>query len=164
MAGILEAEIEGDGQPWMRVSDNDLQLVRDLYELHELAFVPTAKDDKQLQVNNLQVAINREEVYVHPRCVHTDRHFRTTTWADHKRKTYARRGGEHGEFVDTAVYALRNVDKRDPTPAEARPRPSGQTVGASVRAQLQAQERNLSRQLLGGTPLGRKLMRGGGWR
>ena len=162
MAGLLEAQIEGDGQPWMRVADNDIQLVRDLYELHSIAFVPTAKDDKQLQVNNLQVAINRDEVYVHPRCVHTDRHWRTTTWADHRRKTYARRGGEHGEMVDTAVYALRNIDKRDPTPLEAHPRATGLTVGASVRQELARYEKahGLSRQILGSTPLGRKLMRG----
>lgn len=161
MAGLLTAQIEGDGQPWMRVCDNDIQLARDLYELHELAFVPTAKDDKQLQVNNLQVAINREQVYVHPRCVHTDRHWRTTTWADHKRMTYARRGGEHGEFVDTGVYGLRNVDKRDPTPAEAVPRLRDATVGASVRAAVARVEREqqTTRAFLGGTPLGRKLMR-----
>lgn len=162
MAGLLEREIEGDGQPWMRVADNDIALVRDLYELHDMAFVPTAKDDKQLQVNNLQVSINREQVYVHPRCVHTDRHWRTTTWADHKRDTYARRGGEHGEFVDTAVYALRNVDRRDPTPLEARPKPVGVTIGSSIRVAQQRVDREmgLTRSVLGSTPLGRKLMRG----
>jgi hypothetical protein len=162
MLGILEAEIEGDAQPWMRVCDNDIQLTQDLYELHDLAFVPTAKDDKQLQVNNLQVAINRHEVYVHPRCIHTDRHWRTTTWADHKRTTYARRGGEHGEFVDTGVYALRNLDKRDPTPEDARPILRNVTVGASIREQLARHERSqqMSKVFLGGTPLGRKLMRG----
>jgi hypothetical protein len=162
MAGILQAQIDGDGQPWMRVCDNDIQLARDLYELHDLAFVPTAKDDKQLQVNNLQVAINREQVYVHPRCVHTDRHWRTTTWADHKRTTYARRGGEHGEFVDTAVYGLRNVDKRDPTPEDARPIVRNQTVGAGIRAELARHEaaQKASQMFMGGTPLGRKLLRG----
>jgi hypothetical protein len=162
MAGLLQAQIDGDGQPWMRVADNDLQLVRDLYETHGLAFVPTAKDDKQLQVNNLQVAINREQVYVHPRCVHTDRHWRTTTWADHTRKTYARRGGEHGEFVDTGVYALRNIDKRDPTPEDARPVLRNATVGASIRAELKRHESSMktTQQFLGNTPLGRKLMRG----
>lgn len=161
MAGVLSAQIEGDGQPWMRVCDNDIQLARDLYELHDLAFVPTAKDDKQLQVNNLQVAINREQAYVHPRCVNTDRHWRTTTWADHKRMTYARRGGEHGEFVDTAVYGLRNIDKRDPTPAEARPLARDSTVGAAVRAEQARHEKatQTARVFMGGTPLGRKLLR-----
>jgi hypothetical protein len=162
MLGILEAQVEGDTQPWMRVCDNDIQLTRDLYDLHDLAFVPTAKDEKHLQVNNLQVAINREEVYVHPRCVHTDRHFRTTTWADHKRKTYARRGSEHGEMVDCAVYALRNLDRRDPTPEEARPRPANQTIGATIRDMQAREERRngVTKAFFGGTPLGRKLMRG----
>jgi hypothetical protein len=161
MEGVMQAQVEGDEQPWMRVADNDVQLVRDLYELHGLAFIPTAKDDKQLQVNNLQVAIREERVFVHPRCEATDRHLRTTTWADHRRSTYSRRGGEHGEGVDCLVYALRNVDKRDPTPAEAKPRPNNLTVGSSIREELQRHEkaRAASNVFLGGTPLGRKLMR-----
>ena len=91
---------------------------RDLYELHGLAFVPTAKDDLQAQVNNLRVMARSDEVLMHPRCVHTDRHWRTTTWANHRRKDFARRGNEHGDLLACGIYGARNLDRqRDPKPA-----------------------------------------------
>lgn len=105
---------ESHEQPHTRWCDNDIQLARDLYQLHQLAFIPTAKDNLELQVNNLRVAIQSKQFRVHPRCVHTDRHLKTTTWKDHKRRDFARRGGEHGDLVATSIYELRNVDKRNP--------------------------------------------------
>lgn len=114
MANALDAA--APQQPFTRWADNDLQLVRDLYELHGLLFIPTAKDDKALQVNNLRVMFRREEILIHPRCINTDRHLKTTVWKDHKRKDYRRRGGEHGDLVDTLTYGGRNLDRRDPEP------------------------------------------------
>lgn len=114
MANALDAA--APKQPFTRWADNDLQLVRDLYELHGLLFIPTAKDDKALQVNNLRVMFRREEILINPRCINTDRHLKTTVWKDHKRKDYRRRGGEHGDLVDTLTYGGRNLDRRDPEP------------------------------------------------
>lgn len=105
-------------QPFTRWSDNNLELVRALYDLHGMVFIPTAKSDKQLAVNNLRVMVRSKELLLDPRCVHTDRHLRTTIWANHKRKTYRRRGGEHGDLVDTLVYGCRNLDRRDPAPPD----------------------------------------------
>ena len=105
---------------WMDASS--LILCRDLYSLHGLAFVPTAKDNLAAQVNNLRVLVRGEEVLMHPRCVHTDRHWRTTTWANHRRKEFARRSGEHGDLLACGIYGARNLDKqRDPTPANRKP-------------------------------------------
>lgn len=163
MRDVMQKQIDGDGQPWMRVCDNDIQLSRDLYELHDLAFVPTAKDNLRLQVNNLCVAVRREQLYVHPRCVKTDEHLRTTKWENAKRREFAHNAsGEHGDAVACLVYGLRNIDKRDPTPEEARPVLHNVTIGSGIRAELAKQERRegLNRQFMGATPLGRKLMRG----
>jgi hypothetical protein len=109
---------EAPRQPRSRWMDGANQILcRNLYELHKMAFIPTAKDNKQAQVNNLRVMLKREEVLLHPRCIHTDRHFRTTTWANYRRETYARRANEHGDLVDCAVYGARNLDRqRNPTP------------------------------------------------
>jgi hypothetical protein len=115
-------------QPYARWADNNLALVRDLYELHKMVFIPTAKDDKELQVNNLRVMISAEKVLIHPRCVHTDRHLRGTTWQNHKRLTYARKAGEHGDLVDTLVYGARNLNKRDPFPPHWHDKPGERTV------------------------------------
>ncbi len=148
-------------QPWSRIADNNLTLVRDLFELHGLAFVPTAKDQKQLQVNALRVLIREGAFLVTPNCVHTDRHLKQTTWKDHKRKEYARKGGEHGDLLDCAVYGVRNLDRRDPTPADAILVRHDATVGERLRV-LQQKQDNLAEAFLGGTRLGRKLLGGKG--
>lgn len=126
MLAILERKAQR--QPFSRWADNNLQLVRDLYELHKLAFIPTAKDDKQLQVNNLRVMISASELLLSPDCVHTDRHLRTTTWKDHKRKTFARKAGEHGDLLDTLCYGGRNLNRRNPEPPLAGFDPAKQTL------------------------------------
>jgi hypothetical protein len=110
MQDILSAEARP--QPYARFMDINVALARDLYQLHRVAFLNTAKDDKAAAVNNLRVALRREEYVLHPRCVHTDRHFRQTTWRDAKRNDYARKAGEHGDLVDTAVYGMRNVNRQ----------------------------------------------------
>lgn len=116
-------------QPHTRWCDNNIQLARDLYELHRMAFIPTAKDNLEMQVNNLRVAIESGQYLVHPRCVHTDRHFRGTTWKDFKRKDFARRAGEHGDLLAAAIYELRNVDKRNPAPKLAEHDALGRPIG-----------------------------------
>lgn len=143
-------------QPHERWADNNLALVRDLYELHKLAFIPTRKDDKELQVNNLRVMIRADQLYLHPRCIHTDRHLRGTTWANHKRLTYARRAGEHGDLLDTLTYGARNLNKRDPFPPHWRDAP-GTVPSRKDRADPGSE---IARAFLGGTPLGRKLLKG----
>ncbi len=109
---------EAPTQPFLRYSDTDTQLVRDLWTLHGMVFVPTQKTDKQLHVNALRVAIRQGEIEVNPRCKHLDRHLRGTTWKDHRRRDFVRRNGEHGDGVDALCYLHRNIDKqRNPYPA-----------------------------------------------
>ncbi len=147
MANALDAA--APKQPFTRWADNDLQLVRDLYELHGLLFIPTAKDDKALQVNNLRVMFRQEEVLIHPRCVNTDRHLKSTVWKDHKRKDYRRRGGEHGDLVDTLTYGARNLDRRDPEPADW-------NTPTEIRSTRQARAAETERQSLARMFLGRR--------
>lgn len=117
LRGLVDKK-ETHPQPHSRWCDNDIQLARDLYQLHRLAFIPTAKDNLELQVNNLRVAIRQKQFRVATRCVHTDRHLKSTTWKDHKRKDFARKGGEHGDLVATSIYETRNIDRRDPSPKQ----------------------------------------------
>jgi hypothetical protein len=148
---------EAPEQPFARWADNDLQLVRDLYELHGMAFIPTAKDDLELQVNNLRVAINADQVLIHPRCVHTDRHLRSTTWANHKRREFKRTAaGEHGDLVATLIYGQRNLDKRNPFPA-GYSLPANANIGARVRAK--EEHADFGADLLADSALGRRMLR-----
>lgn len=141
-------------QPYLRVMDVNSILSKDLYQLHKMAFITTAKDDKEAAVNNLRVLIREGKLVVSPDCPNLDRHLRTTTWKDHRRKEYARKAGEHGDLVDALVYGLRNVDRaRNPFPVEWR-----QPTPIAAAQEKQRQE-DASRAILGDSRLARRLMR-----
>ncbi len=116
---------EGDvpPQPLSRVADHDVQLTRDLHELHGIAFAPAQKWDKEHAVNRLRVLIREGKVEVHPRCKNLDRHLRQTVWSSHTRREWKRTGGgEHGDLVDALVYMVRDVDwTRNPWPKLVQP-------------------------------------------
>ena len=132
---------EAPKQPRVRWADNDIQLCRDMHELHGYSVVPTAKDNLELQVNRLRLLVGEGKVYVHPRCIHTDRHWKSTTWANHKRSDFARKANEHGDLLATGVYGVRNLDRqRNPFPSgwgqlQHRQRPQ-QTLAQRVAAGL----------------------------
>lgn len=141
-------------QPHTRWCDTNTALARDLYVLHGVAFIPTRKDDLQLQVNALRVMVQSSKLVVHPRCVNLDRHLRTTTWANHKRRVFARRNGEHGDGVASLVYGVRNISPRNPYP------PSwGSTAHQLLRGHVvdTPGARN-AKALLGNSALARKLL------
>lgn len=145
------ADEEAPQQPYARWADNNLQLCRDLHELHGLTFAPTAKDDKQLQVNNFRVMVGAGEVLVNPRCVGLDRHLRTTVWENARRRGYRRIMGEHGDLLDCAVYGTRNLYKRNPYPIGW-----GIEDAAQLRRVLAAAEKPKT-SMLGDSPLARRL-------
>lgn len=130
-------------QPYARYVDNDVQLMRDLFA-SGLLCMATPKDEKELAVDALRVLIRRGMLWVHPRCVHLDRHLRSTTWDNLKRTQWARKGGEHGDGVDALVYLYRNVSREVPI------NPSSTPVARGL---------ELKRQALPNTALGRRLGR-----
>lgn len=142
-------------QPFARWSDTNIQMIRDLYELHKMAFLPTAKDDLQWAVNNLRVLAASGDIWMHPRCAHSDRHWGGTTWKDHKRKEFARRGGEHGDLLATGIYGARNLDRRNPYPKDWFQVAPINPVAGAVAAQ---KNDDVARAFLGTGPLARKLM------
>lgn len=105
-------------QPYTRAADHDVQLSRDLQELHGIAFVPAKKGDKKHRINRLKVLIRQGRIEVHPRCKNLDRHLRTTIWSNSKQREWRRTGGgEHGDLVDALDYLVGVVDwQRNPWP------------------------------------------------
>lgn len=151
----IDYDKQAPTQPFTRWADNDLQMIRDLYALNGILFLPTAKDHKQWQVNNLRLLINSGSIAIHPRCVNLDRHLRSTVWENHKRMGYKRKHGEHGDLLDALVYGARNIDKqRNPFPAhwgelpDTRRRPAPPSVAT-----------RLEETYLSGSALGRSILR-----
>lgn len=114
---LLSARGDAPGQPYLRVCDNDIQIAKDLHQLHGISFIPTAKDEKWHRINEARVLLRSGRILIHPRCRHLERHLRTTVWANERRKDYRRKGGEHGDLVDALVYLVRNLNQvRNPVP------------------------------------------------
>ena len=145
MRGILTGTARE--QPYARWCDGSgkgLAAARALYELHGMAFVPAAKDELEQQVNRVRVMIANKQLIIHPRCVHTDRHLKSTTWENHKRRAWARKGGEHGDCLATLVYGARHLRRdRNPVPKHLRPKPLFR------RAEPPTQEQKVAAALLG---------------
>lgn len=94
----------------VRWSDTDLRLIADLEELHRLSFLPTAKDEKEAQVNALRITLKGKGWHIDPACVHLRRQLRLGVW--NKARTEFDRSREDGHFdgVDAAIYLNRNID------------------------------------------------------
>lgn len=105
-------------EPFLRVSDNNLLVLNDLYKLHGLVFVPTAKDDKDSALNELRMKIAQGKIIIHPRCKQLIFHLENAVWTKSK-KTYDRSAdGGHFDLVDALVYLVRNVNwNKNPYPA-----------------------------------------------
>lgn len=114
---LQEATADGaPPQPYLRVGDNDPLALADLQQKHRLTFLPTAKDEKHLQLDLLDILVRRGDIVIHPRCKGLIRQLYTTVW-NRPRTSYERAAGEHGDLIDALVYLVRNVRwHKDPRP------------------------------------------------
>lgn len=104
-------------QPYLRVCDTDIQLARDLQQLHGVAFLPTQKSDKKHQIATLRVLLRERRVFINPKCRNLLRHLKTTMWLNEKQNDYRRKNGEHGDLLDALIYMTRNIRRtRNPNP------------------------------------------------
>lgn len=104
--------------PYLRVSDNNLIVIQDLWQLHGLRFIPTRKDDADAALNNMKIMLQNEKVIIHPRCKILISHLETGIW--NKSKTSFDRSADNGHFdaIDSLKYLVRNVQMgKNPYPA-----------------------------------------------
>lgn len=104
--------------PYLRVCDNNLILIGDLYRLHALTFVPTAKDDAAAALNNMRQLIKSGQIIINPRCKTLISHLKYATW-DKNKNTFAR-STDYGHYdaVDALKYFCRSVQlQKNPYPA-----------------------------------------------
>lgn len=112
--------------PWRQVrrtqrrySDTDKRLIADLGAAHSLPFMPTAKDDKEAQINELRRFIAAGKVRIHPRCHNLVRDLETTIWNTARTEWERTADGHHGDGVDALLYMLRNAPRSEnPVPAK----------------------------------------------
>lgn len=102
---------------YLRVSDNNLILINDLYKLHGINVVPTKKDNFEAALNNVRLWLQQKKIIIHPRNKELLAHLRNATW-NKARTDFARSSVfGHFDFVAALVYLVRNINtKRNPYP------------------------------------------------
>ena len=103
--------ITGETNPvYLRISDNDKRLINDLQQLHDLTFVATDKDNKEMAVNNVRLKLAEEQIIINPRCEKLISHMRSATW-NKNRKEFDRNYADksHYDAADACVYLMRGV-------------------------------------------------------
>lgn len=116
-------------QPYMRVMDNNnLILINDLFQEHDLQFLPTAKDNKDAQVNKLRMWLKQGKVIISPKCENLRYQLKMARWKtdrNNNRKGFEHVGessdgklkANHCDAVDALLYMVRNIDTtRNPYP------------------------------------------------
>lgn len=99
--------------PFLRVCDNNnLILINDLHRLHGVTFLPSAKDNKEAQINDLRIKLANFQIYIHPRCKTLIYHVKSAMWENTRngsRKLGRAPDGSHYDFLDALIYFVRNV-------------------------------------------------------
>ena len=100
-----------------RISDNNNPiLLQDLLMLHQMQFMPTKKDNKDAQINEVKMRIKQNKIVIHPRCINLIYHLKSAKW-NKKRNGFERVRdnkeagllGGHVDLLDALIYLVRNV-------------------------------------------------------
>jgi phage terminase large subunit len=113
-----ELELWGYKAPVLRVADNNnIILLNDLTVKHGLNFVPTMKDDKLAQLNNMRILLKRKKILINPKCRTLISHIKGATW-NKQRTSYSKSPDKgHYDALDALVYFVRNVNmNKNPYP------------------------------------------------
>lgn len=109
----LRTALERDAprQPYLRVGDDDSEVLTELATTHGYIVLPTRKHDKHLRVNNLNELLGPKanRIHIHPRCVRLIEQLYTTLW-NKTRTDWERTAKDHGDLLAALVMLANNVD------------------------------------------------------
>lgn len=116
---VWKNALTGESQkPFIRVSDNNLIVLNDLQNLHNLTFLPTNKDNADAALNFLRMLIGQEKIIINPRCTTMVFHLENAVW--NKQRTSFERSADAGHYdaIDALKYLVRNVNfNKNPYPS-----------------------------------------------
>ena len=114
-----EYELWGRHLPYKRVCDTDPRLIADLKKLSNLQFRPTRKDNKEAQVNQVNIMIERNQIQVDPKCKTLLIHMKYGIWNDTRTGFARTKSLGHCDAIDALLYMARNVDRgNNPLPTQ----------------------------------------------
>lgn len=92
-------------------------ILDELGKKYKLYFNWTAKDKKEQALESLRAFIGEGRLILDPKCVVHRTMFENTIWKDDHRDFERSASGFHGDCVDSALYAFRNLRYDNPVPA-----------------------------------------------
>ena len=112
-----EAFLWGNRPPFGRFCDNDPRFIEDIKKMHDLRFKRTDKDNKEAQVNQLNILVSDGKLFIDPRCKTLIKQLRYGLWKENRREFQRNKELGHCDAVDALLYLLRNINKsRNPMP------------------------------------------------
>lgn len=112
-------ELTGEQKiPYLRVSDNNLIVIKDLWDLHGLRFLPSRKEDADAALNKVRIMLQNEEIIINPRCKTLIMHLEAGIY--NKAKTSFDRSNDFGHYdaIDSLKYLVRIIQKtKNPYPS-----------------------------------------------
>lgn len=95
--------------PYLRVCDNNLIVINDLWNLHGISFLATPKDDSAMALNNMKILMKQGRIIINPRCKTLINHLKYATW-NKSQNSYSRSADNgHYDAVDALKYFCRAV-------------------------------------------------------
>lgn len=156
-------ELDKDGLPIpfkvrLRVVDDPGQrLVADFWGEHKLSFSPATKPDREGAINLLRLVVGSRKMVVLPHCTHTIAQLRNAIRTKPGGDMARQEGAGHFDLVAAAWYLVRDMNRqRNPYPADF----GVPDIFHHVGGKQPPPPNPLSQALLGGTSLGRRLLRG----
>lgn len=111
-------ELWGDSSRVSYWADPSNQTLLDaLGKEYTLYFNWTAKDKKKMYLEQMRAAIGQGQIILDPRCVIHKTMFENTIWNNQHSDFERSASGFHGDCIDSALYAYRNMNTVNPVPA-----------------------------------------------
>lgn len=112
-----EAALWGEHKPYMRVADNDPQIIADMGALG-VYFAPTKKTDVEAAINSMRSLFAQDKILIHPRCKQLIHQLKVGIWNKGRTDFERLPGAGHLDGVMALCYGHRMMNKNhNPTPA-----------------------------------------------
>lgn len=95
-------------QPYLRVADNASGAAKELTAEYQLVTLPASKHDKRLSVDAANLALQKNEILIHPRCTNLIKQLSSASWNISKR-VWIHGPGHHFDLCDTLIYMWRHL-------------------------------------------------------
>lgn len=147
--------------PYSSVIDDPGRMCADLWEQFKLVCSPAHNGDPEALINGIRVAVQRRKLVIHPRCVQLRHQLRTAIYDDRGKHLDRNDIDGHFDLVMALAYFLWSVvPSRNPYPPDWDRQPGQYRQGSAFSVQEGAEANPYAQAALGGTRLGRRLLKG----